>query len=159
MEEIVYYLEMHTPPAYVMTTADSEYVLEEVKHNQAPFNQFLYSFVGKAWDWTDRLVWTDQQWFDLVNDPNLRTWVAYRDGAILGYFELRKDGSNVELLYFGLSPDFIGKGFGTAFLEDAVRQAWSWDGVERVWVHTCNFDHPAALDNYKRRGFVHYKTV
>ena len=26
--------------------------------------------------------------------------------------------------------------------------------TQRVWVHTCSLDGPAALRNYERRGFV-----
>ena len=28
---------------------------------------------------------------------------------------------------------------------------------KRVWVHTCNLDHPKALANYQARGMVVYK--
>ncbi|MCY4565611.1 MAG: GNAT family N-acetyltransferase, partial [Gammaproteobacteria bacterium] len=27
----------------------------------------------------------------------------------------------------------------------------------RLWVHTCTFDHPGALDFYIRTGFVPYR--
>jgi hypothetical protein len=27
----------------------------------------------------------------------------------------------------------------------------------RLWVHTCNRDHPQALANYKARGMVVYR--
>jgi hypothetical protein len=27
-----------------------------------------------------------------------------------------------------------------------------------VWLHTCSFDHPAALPNYLARGFRVFKT-
>ena len=97
-------------------------------------------------------------WAELVASPELRTWVAYSGGVIAGYFELRKQGSDVEILYFGLSPEFIGKGLGRPILEDAITKAWSWKGASRVWVHTCSLDHPAALKNYERRGFKLYKT-
>ena len=125
---------------------------------QPMLNAFLYRLVGKAWDWTDRLSWSEAQWRELVDSDNHRTWVAYADGIVAGYFELSKQNNDVELLYFGLSPEFIGEGIGKHLLEDAIIGAWDWHPVARVWVHTCNLDHPAALENYKRRGFVHYKT-
>jgi hypothetical protein len=32
-----------------------------------------------------------------------------------------------------------------------------WDrGAERVWLHTCSLDSPAALPSYERRGFRRY---
>ena len=50
-------------------------------------------------------------------------------------------------------PAFIGRGFGGSVLAAGVEQAWQWPGARRVWVHTCNFDHPNALANYRARGF------
>lgn len=153
----IYYLEMLEAPSYERAVAP-EYTLVECEANQPEFNKFLYSLVGKQWDWTDRLVWDDARWEQVVTSCDLRTWVAYSDGIVAGYFELHKQGDDVEILYFGLSPEFIGRGIGRPLLEDAINQAWSWQGVRRVWVHTCSLDHPAALKNYERRGFKLYKT-
>jgi len=33
-----------------------------------------------------------------------------------------------------------------------IEQAWK-RGPNRVWLHTCSDDHPAALANYRARGF------
>ena len=155
---LTYYLEMHSEPSYADSVVPPTYLLMECEAAQPQFSRFLYRLVGEAWDWTDRLAWPESAWADLVESPNMRTWVAYQQGVIAGYFELRKEGDEVEILYFGLSPQFIGKGIGGALLRDAIQQAWAWSNPNRVWVHTCNLDHPAALDNYKRRGFKLYKT-
>lgn len=153
-----YYLEMSEPPLAGDGLPSQVYTLMECVQAQPQFNRFLYSLVGEAWDWTERLSWTDEQWDVLVGSPDLRTWVAYADGIVVGYFELRKEGDDVEILYFGLSPQFIGKGFGSTLLNDAITKAWDWSSPNRVWVHTCSLDHPAALNNYQRRGFKLYKT-
>jgi GNAT superfamily N-acetyltransferase len=58
----------------------------------------------------------------------------------------------VEIAYFGLLPEFMGRGWGKYLLSEAARQAWR-AGATRVWLHTCTLDHPAALPNYLRRGF------
>lgn len=156
---ITYYLEMLDAPVFEPRTSTMPaYCLIECTGIQPEFNRFLYTLVGKQWDWTDRLAWDASQWHALVSSPDLRTWVAYSDGIIAGYFELRRERGDVEILYFGLSPEFIGQGFGRPLLEDAITKAWSWEGVSRVWVHTCNLDHPVALKNYERRGFKLYKT-
>ena len=72
-------------------------------------------------------------------------------------FELKnqRDG-NVEIAYFGLIGEFIGRGFGKNLLEDAIRTAWT-QGGKRVWLHTCTLDHPQALTNYLARGFKVFK--
>jgi GNAT superfamily N-acetyltransferase len=66
----------------------------------------------------------------------------------------------VEIAYFGLLPEFIGRGLGGAMLTSAIENAWAWSPTpSRIWVHTCNRDHPGALANYQARGFKIYKTV
>jgi GNAT superfamily N-acetyltransferase len=43
-------------------------------------------------------------------------------------------------------------GLGGPLLSAAVTRAWEM-GARRVWVHTCDLDHPRALANYQARGF------
>ncbi len=125
--------------------------------DQYQFNRFLYQFVGESWGWTDKLSWSDEQWQALVESESHQTWVAYCHGGIAGYYELLRDGDDVEILYFGLTEQFIGKGLGGDLLTRAIQSAWCWSGVSRVWVHTCTLDHPSALSNYQKRGFRVYK--
>ena len=91
--------------------------------------------------------------------PELQTWIGYVRETPAGYFELdeqRENGNKqVELAYFGLLPSFVGRGVGGALLTEAIRRAWAL-GPQRVWVHTCTLDHPAALPNYQKRGFRIY---
>jgi GNAT superfamily N-acetyltransferase len=61
-----------------------------------------------------------------------------------------------ELAFIGLIPELSGKGHGRWLLAEAVRLAWR-EGVERVHVHTCSLDHPAALAAYRRAGFTPFK--
>ena len=153
----IYYLEMRDPAALRAVSERAGLEVEEVRHKQYPLNRFLYQLVGGDWDWTDKLVWTDDDWRALVERDEHRTFMARCDGAIAGYYELEKRGGDVEILYFGLAPGFIGRGFGGDLLTRAIRSAWSWPGCERVWVHTCSLDHPSALANYRARGLQLYK--
>lgn len=72
------------------------------------------------------------------------------------------EGSQVEIRYFGLVESAIGRGLGRALLERGLEEAWTLPArhelapVRRVWLHTCSLDGPAALDNYRARGFVVY---
>ena len=71
-----------------------------------------------------------------------------------------EDSEQIEIAYFGLLPEFIGRGFGGGLLTSAIETAWTWAPTpSRVWVHTCNRDHPSALANYQARGFKIYKKV
>jgi GNAT superfamily N-acetyltransferase len=53
-------------------------------------------------------------------------------------------------------PEFIGQGLGKYFLRWAVERAWEYR-PRRLWLHTCTLDHPAALPNYLKAGFVLFK--
>ncbi|MBI2382674.1 MAG: GNAT family N-acetyltransferase [Gammaproteobacteria bacterium] len=121
-------------------------------------NRFLYTYVGGDWHWRDRLPWTWARWMQWLDRPQVRTWVMYVAGTPGGYFELeRQPGDDVELAYFGLARDFVGKGLGGHLLTVAIEHAWAM-GARRVWVHTCSLDHPAALANYRARGMTLFKT-
>jgi GNAT superfamily N-acetyltransferase len=120
-------------------------------------NRFLYCAVGWQWYWIDRLVWTYPQWQAYVDRPQVQTWIGYWQSSPAGYFELEQQADgNTELAYFGLLPQFIGRGLGANLLTNAIERAWDW-GARRVWVHTCTLDHPSALANYQARGFRLYK--
>jgi GNAT superfamily N-acetyltransferase len=58
----------------------------------------------------------------------------------------------VNLAYFGLMPEAVGVGLGTALLRAAVDEAWSRK-PSMLTVNTCTADHPRALPNYLRAGF------
>ncbi len=120
-------------------------------------NRFLYASVGADWCWYSRLPWDYARWLEYLDRPELETWVAYVSGTPAGYFELeRQPGDNVEIVYFGLMPHFIGKGMGGALLSAAISRAWEM-GAARVWVHTCSLDHPQARRNYEARGFTVFR--
>lgn len=124
------------------------------------YNRFLYELVGEHWKWRDRLSWSNQEWDVFVHDPSLETWVAYFRGAPAGYYELQQqEDGDVEIVSFGLAPQFIGKGIGGFFLSHALQRAWSHQDTRRVWVHTCSQDHPSALHNYLARGLRLYKEM
>ena len=154
----VYYLEMterdQLRPKYSqqpnLSVVESEIALPEL-------SRFLYAAVGAQWHWWQRLSWTYQQWLDWLQQPSVRTWVAYVSGTPAGYFELEQQAQNsIELAYFGLLPRFISSGIGGHLLTTALQQAWGWQ-AQRVWLHTCSLDHPHALANYQARGLSIYR--
>jgi GNAT superfamily N-acetyltransferase len=121
-------------------------------------NRDFYRLVGADWQWVDRLVWSDERWQAYIDQPGLETWIGYLGGEPVGYCELLdQPPGGVELAYFGLLPNFIGRGLGAALLSEAISRAWARK-PKRVWVHTCTLDHPQALANYLARGFEIYKT-
>ena len=65
----------------------------------------------------------------------------------------RRTEGEVELVQFGLMPEFIGQGLGRYFLQWTIDRAWSY-GPRRFWLHTDTKDHPAALPNYLKAGLA-----
>jgi GNAT superfamily N-acetyltransferase len=121
------------------------------------FNQSMYCRIGADWHWQEKQDWPEDLWRAYVAVPGLHTFVVRWAGETAGYFELREDAhGGVEIAYFGLLADFIGKGLGGVVLSRALKYAWAL-GPERVWVHTCTLDHPAALANYEARGMRIYR--
>ena len=148
------YLEMSTPeelrPAREPEVAPR---LERMASCPGSFFRYLYAEVGRAYHWTDRLSWTDEQVRTHLANPDVSLWLLSSSASPAGYFELRRhQDDSVEVAYFGLLPEFVGRGWGGHLLTLAVRAAWIM-GPKRVWLHTCTLDHPAALPNYMKRGF------
>jgi GNAT superfamily N-acetyltransferase len=113
----------------------------------------LYERVGDPWHWRDRLRWSDERLAQQLARPAVSVWELRVGTRLGGYFELEmQDDGDVEIVYFGLTPECIGKGFGGALLTRAADEAFAL-GARRVWLHTCTLDSPHALPNYKARGF------
>ncbi len=102
----------------------------------------------------------DEKLAGWVLQDHVDIFVLYVEGVPAGYFELSHDvDQNVmELAYFGLMPEFVGCGYGGYLLRAAIDEAWS-RGIKRLWVHTCDLDHPNALPVYQKMGFVPYDQV
>ena len=127
--------------------------VEQAEEPQPELNRFLYTAVGGDWYWIGRLPWTYERWMAWLDRQEVETWVARSGGSPAGYFELeRQEGGDVEIAYFGLMPQFIGRGAGGHLLTVAIQRGWALPGTRRVWVHTCSLDHPSALANYQARG-------
>ena len=152
------YLEM-TAPAQLRRAGSPDPLsrVERVVECPTSFYRYLYREVGRRYHWVDRLDWGDAQLRAHLADVRIGVWAMYVGGAPAGFFELRQDDDgSVEIAYFGLLPEFIGRGLGKQLLTEAVDRAWALR-PRRVWLHTCTLDDPAALPNYLKRGFVPYR--
>lgn len=148
----VTYLQMTDPDDLVeAAVVDRDLRLEPVDPGDWRFNRRLYREVGSEWSWIDKAEWSPEQWRDYAADPAVHTFAAGLRGQLVGYVELLAEKEAIQIHYFGLLPDFIGRGYGGQLLTMVLRQAWSMQ-PRRVWLHTCELDHPAALANYQARG-------
>ena len=150
------YLEMRSPDALRPAGAPAgvRAHVERLARPTVEEYRALYREVGGPYHWRDRLAWSDQQLAAYLADPAVSVWVLVVDGARAGYFEQRRDAEAVEIVYFGLTPPFVGRGLGKFLLTRAVEEGWRTPDVTRLWLHTCTLDDRAALPNYLARGFV-----
>ncbi len=153
------YLELKEPSQlHPAVCPDPRARIERVEGCPVSFFRYLYLEVGRAYHWRDRLPWTDAQIQARLDDRTVALHLLSVSGAPAGYFELQRlDDGSVEIVYFGLLPEFLGRGLGKYLLTEAVRVAWSLS-ARRVWLHTCSLDDPAALPNYLARGFKPFKS-
>jgi len=152
------YLEMRAPSDLVHASLpDAEWRIERMRDCAPEFWRFLYAEVGRDYHWVDRLPWSIEEIQAYINDPAVSVWLLSVWSSPAGYFELRHEGNDVEIVYFGLTAAFFGRGLGKHLLTRAAESAWAL-GANRVWLHTCTLDSPAALPNYLARGFAPYRT-
>jgi GNAT superfamily N-acetyltransferase len=130
--------------------------IERVRAPSVAEYRKLYDSVGRDYHWVDRNLLADDELSRIIQDERVEIYLVEVSAQPAGYAELdcRKPGE-IELAYFGLFPQFIGKGLGKYFLQWTLQQAWS-HGPQRVWVHTCDLDHAAALPMYLTAGFAVY---
>ena len=144
----VTYLEL-TDPAQIKPPERATKVGYELDPASDPaLGRWFYERIGERHQWVDRLGWPDERWKEWAQTTE--AWMATVAGERAGYFSLRLHDDPVEIDIFGLLPKYQGSGLGGELLTRALRR-----GVElgdRVWLHTCSLDSPAALPNYQARG-------
>jgi len=139
------------PPTHIDWPHGVQLVEAEVASPE--LSQFMFRTVGGPWRWFSRLSWNYQQWLDYLTQQQVRTWLLWVKGTPAGYIELLKHADqSVEIKFFGLVPQFIGRGLGLKLAQAAVMQAAQWQAA-KIWLHTCSADHRSALKNYQHAGF------
>jgi GNAT superfamily N-acetyltransferase len=153
---VVTYLEMMAPPS-LPRAVRADLVVRRRPNPELGWYRGLYRRIGEAWLWFSRAVMADEELAHRLADPATEIHVLEGDGGALGFAELsRHVPGEVEIAMFGVVPEATGTGAARFLMEFVLDTAWS-SGVRRVWLHTCTFDHPAALRFYQARGFRPYK--
>jgi len=116
------------------------------------YRKYYYG-VGEKYYWLDRMVMPDEELQEKINAANVDIFVFYVNNEEAGYIEFAKEEKFVEIVYFGLMPVFIGKGYGKYFLQWVIGKAWSYH-PQWIQLNTCTLDHPNALSTYKKAGFT-----
>jgi len=155
VDTTVTYLSMEAKPAH-LPSMPSQPRLALMKTDGIPvsFYRYLYEAVGGSCLWVERLELPDADLSKKIHADGIEVFVLYANGSPGGYFELdRRDAAHVRLVYFGLTPDWVGKRIGPWFLGASISEAFS-RGAKTLRVNTCTLDHPAALPLYQKLGFT-----
>ena len=154
------YLEINSPQDLKEVSKSSEdYSLNLLDPVNFQLNKFFYKNIGKKHKWSDRLIWTENQWINYVSNKNVRTFIFKNKEDLAGFFELifHPEKREIEIAYFGLLEDYQNKKLGSYLLSEAIKRSFKYS-IKRVWLHTCTLDHKNALSNYVARGMKVFKT-
>ncbi|MGE3876506.1 MAG: GNAT family N-acetyltransferase [Parvibaculaceae bacterium] len=153
------FLEMRAKPVLSPPVAASDLTLERWHDADLTTYRALFKAIGENWMWYSRLVMPDHELLRIFRDSKIEIYRLFDKDRTAGFLELDfSSRQECELSFLGLVPEAIGKGAGRFLMDAAIRLAWS-KPITRFWVHTCTFDHPAALSFYQRSGFTPYQVA
>jgi GNAT superfamily N-acetyltransferase len=151
------FLEMRSKPPASSPALAKGLTVERWRDADIAAYRTLFKTIGEDWLWYSRLVMPDHELLRIFRDPRIEIYRLFDRHTVAGLLELDFSAKDeCELSFFGLVPGAIGKGSGRFLMDEAIRLAWS-KPINRFWVHTCTFDHPAALPFYRRSGFTPYQ--
>lgn len=131
-------------------------VLDRIEKPDVEGYRALFRRIGAQYLWFSRLVMTEADLNAILSDPAVEVYFLRENRRDIGLLELDfRTPGQCELAFFGLVPEAIGGGAGRFLMERALALAWA-KPIERLWVHTCTFDHPSAVGFYIRSGFRPY---
>lgn len=154
---VVTYLEMLAPPEPGREPNRPDLVFRRVPDPDPGWYRATIRSIGEAWLWFSPLIMPDAKLAALLRDPLREVHALERRGDTVGIAELdRRVEGEVEISFFGVAGSEIGTG-AARFLMNRTLEAAFRGGPRRVWLHTCTFDHPAAVPFYLRSGFRPFK--
>lgn len=149
------HLEMTAPPPRrVPAPSGPKLALMRAQAVPLHFYRYLHEQVGRPHHWPVRRATPDAELAAAVHSEATRIEVLYVDGAPAGFWELDLSGlpGTVEIRYFGLMPEFQGRGLSKFFLSAAIFAGWAHDPGKLV-ICTNTLDSPRALILYQKLGF------
>lgn len=154
---VVTSLEMRTRAAARPEVAGEGWTLRHETRPDVARYRALFAALGRDWLWASRLAMPEAELAAILADPAVEVHVLSADGRDQGLLELDfRIAGACEVAFFAVSGALQGRGAGRWLMNRALDLAWDRP-IERLWVHTCTLDHPAALDFYRRTGFVPFR--
>jgi len=178
----VTYLEQTEKTLLHAPVPNAKIALLRIENPPIHYYRYLYKTVGEPYNWVSRALYNDEQLSHIITNPKVHIYVLYINGVPGGFTEIDGRHEKIpEIKFFGLAPEFIGKGFGRYFFNQAIDIAWNCTqvpdrtspglntgthdrsqtligtapshGPRCVRIETCSLDHPAALPLYQKFGF------
>jgi GNAT superfamily N-acetyltransferase len=141
------HLEMTARPALGPDPAGA-WTLRRVDAPALEWYRDLYGRVGGPWLWVSRTRLPDAELAAIIQSPLMELHALAHDGRDEGLLEMDfREPDQCEIVSFGLTEKLVGTGAGRWLMNRAQEIAWSHP-INRLWLHTCSFDHPAALAFY-----------
>ena len=112
----------------------------------------VYNQIGKKWGWAGHNQISKKELKQILLSQNHQLFYFYHKEKTVGLIEFSVKAKSVELLYFGLLPEYIGMGYGKTLMQLSFYLA-SQIPKAILELHTCEFDHKNALGFYQKQGF------
>jgi GNAT superfamily N-acetyltransferase/uncharacterized glyoxalase superfamily protein PhnB len=153
---VVICLEMLAKPAAIGPGLPEGFTLQRLSAADLGLHRAIFREVGADLLWFSRLIMPDEELAAHFSDPDIHSFTLMQGAAPVGLLELNfAEKQQCELAFFGISGKAIGTGLGKALMNEALARAWA-QPINRLWVHTCHYDHPRALGFYQKAGFKPY---
>jgi GNAT superfamily N-acetyltransferase len=159
LANVVTCLEMMEAPSLRPVPENAGLSLERLEACHTQRFRKLFRTIGQDIMWFSRLIMAEEQLAGIIGDARVQCHALVREGQDIGLLELDfREAGQCELSFFGLVPSAVGAGAGRYLMNEALTRAWAMP-INRLWVHTCTFDHPNALGFYMRSGFRPYQVM
>ena len=119
---------------------DLAVAIEHVTAPTAALYRDLYDRVGRPWLWYERRLLSDEALQTLLEQPGHELHVAREGSDLVGYFEL----GDRELVFFGLTLDYVGRRIGPWLLDRAVERAFAL-GWPKILLNTNSLDRKSVV--------------
>jgi GNAT superfamily N-acetyltransferase len=127
IDVVVTHLEMNSSPTTPAAKPPAlKMAVLKVENITVAFYRYLYAETGRDWIWYERRAMSDAELAAHLQEKGVEVYVLHVGGHPAGYveFDQRRLPDEIELRYFGLLPQFIGRGLGPWLLDWSVREAW-----------------------------------
>ena len=118
------YLEMLSPSWAAVPAPVADATIQRLDRPGVDSYRADYNRVGSDFQWIERNMLSDDALRQILQDARVDVYRFFVRGQAVGFGELdRREAGQVQLVYFGLFPEFIGQGRGKCFLSRSIAEA------------------------------------